>query len=146
MTSCTKVTIEADVGATLNSPNFFDIEEIVPPNTTIADIEAGILDGSYTPIDPNLYTYEGKVKADYNQAELNTLNLSVSTVTIAGTVTGGTNTYEVVTFKIPPAETTAWENEERCLMFDVKRTEIADPTNIDIWVRGTIKVNPVITE
>ena len=146
MTDCIKVCIEADVGATLTSPNFFSIKEVVPPNTTIADIEAGILDGTYTPIDPNLYTYEGKVKADYNQAELNTLTLVISTVTIDGVVDGGTDTYEVVTFKIPPVETTAWENEERCLMFDIKRTEIADPTNVDIWVKGTINVNPVITE
>lgn len=147
MTSCTKVTIEADKGATVNSPNFFSVKEIAPPGTTIAELEAGILDGTYTPIDPNLYTYEGLVKADYDLTTIVILNLTISTVTIEGTPEGGgTNQYDVVTFKIPPSETGTWENKEACLLFDIKRTEIADPTNVDIWVKGTIKVNPVITE
>ena len=149
MTDCIKTQIDADVGATLNSPNFFGIEEIVPPNTTIADIEAGILTGIYTPIDPNLYTYQGQVRLDYGQAVISTLALVISTVTINGEDEEGnplTADYDVVTFKIPPAETTLWENKESCLLFDIKRTEIADDTNVDIWVKGEIKVHPVITE
>lgn len=145
--TCIKVIIDADKGATVTSPNFFAVEEILPPDATVADVEAGILDGTYTPVDLDLYTYEGKVSADYGQAALETLNLVVSQVTIAGTVTGsGTDTYDVVTFKIPPASTDTWDNREQTLIFDIKRTLISDPTEVDIWVKGKIKVNPVITE
>lgn len=145
--TCIKVTIEADKGATVTSPNFFAVEEILAPDVTVADVEAGILDGTYTPVDLNLYTYEGKAAADYGQAAMVTLDLTVSTVTIDGTPTGtGVNTYDVVTFKIPPSETDTWENREQTLYFDIKRTLISDPTEVDIWVKGTIQVNPVITE
>ncbi|AGH57085.1 hypothetical protein VPMG_00068 [Vibrio phage VBP32] len=147
MSKCTKVTIEAYKGATVNSPNFFDIEEIASPGTTIADIEAGILDGTYTPVDPNLYTYQGQVKSDYKQALIHELSLTVKTVTIDGTPTGtGTNTYDVVTFKIPPSVTELWDNRENCLLFDIKRTLVADATEVDMWVVGKLEVLPVITE
>lgn len=147
MSDCIAVTIEADKGATVTSPNFFGVEEILPPDTTVADVEDGILNGTYTPIDPNLYTYEGKVASDYGQATIVDLNLTISTVTIEGTPSnGGTDTYQVVTFKIPPSETTTWDNREQTLIFDVKRTLISDLTEVDIWVRGKIQVNPVITE
>ena len=147
MSDCIKVEIDADRGTTVKSPNFFSIEEIVIPGTTIADIEAGILDGTYTPIDPNLYTYVGQVKSDYNKTVIVNLNLIIETVTIEGTVTGsGTDTYEVVTFKILPADTIVWDNREHKYFFDIKRTEVAAPNDVDIWVKGTINVLPVITE
>lgn len=146
MADCINIVIEADVGATAKSPNFFSTEEVIEPSATIADIEAGILDGTYTPIDPDLYTYEGKVRADYGQSEVTTLNLGIETVTIEGTPEGdGTDTYDVVNFKILPDVTGTWENKEHCLRFDIKRTLKTDPTEVDIWVKGTIKILPVIT-
>lgn len=141
------VSIEADKGATVKSPNFFEIEEITEEGTTIADIEAGILDGSYTPKDPDLYTYVGKVSTDYGQAPLEDLNLEIETVTIEGSPTGsGVNSYKVLKFTILPSRTALWDNKENQLLFDVKRTEKADADNVDIWIRGTIQVRPVITE
>ncbi|AUR82494.1 hypothetical protein NVP1152O_011 [Vibrio phage 1.152.O._10N.222.46.E1] len=149
MSDCIKVSIDADVGATLISPNFFSIEELVPPRSTIAEIEEGILNGTYTPIDPNLYTYEGLVKLDYGQPVVNTLTITIETVTIEGLDELGnpiSTDYDVVVFKILPEDTMLWDNKTACLLFDIKRTEIADPTNIDIWVKGKINVCPVITE
>ncbi|APC46059.1 hypothetical protein HYP06_gp010 [Vibrio phage vB_VspP_pVa5] len=149
MSDCIKVSIDADVGATLTSPNFFSIEELVPPGATIAEIEEGILNGTYTPIDPNLYTYEGLVKLDYGQPVVNTLTITIETVTIDGFDELGnpiSTDYDVVIFKILPEDTMLWENKSSCLLFDIKRTEVADPTNIDIWVKGKINVCPVITE
>ena len=146
MSNCNKVTIDAFKGTTIKSPNFFEIEEITPPEANIADIEAGILTGEYTPINPALYTYEGKVSTDYGQATLHTLDLYIDTVTIDGTVEGGTNTYDVLKFRIPPSVTTTWDNREQTLLFDIRRTEKADTDNVDIWVKGTIDVSPVITE
>ncbi|AUR87160.1 hypothetical protein HYP58_gp14 [Vibrio phage 1.097.O._10N.286.49.B3] len=146
MSECINVALDVDVGTTINSPNFFSIEETVSPGTTIADIEAGILTGEYTPIDPNLYTYEGCIKSDYGQAKITDLDLSISTVTIEGTVEGGTDSYNVVTFKVPPSITKVWDNKGSCLLFDIKRTEIADATEVDIWVKGKLNVFPIITE
>lgn len=147
MSNCNTLTIDAYKGTTVNSPRFFDTEEIAPPDSTIADIEAGILDGTYTPVDPALYTYEGVVRSDYNQTLLYTLIMEISTVTIDGTITGdGTDTYDVVTFKIPPDITSAWDNKEHQLLFDIKRTLVADVTEVDMWVVGKIQVLPVITE
>lgn len=147
MSNCIKVVVDGDRGATIKSPNFFSVEEVVPPKTTIADIEAGILDGTYTPIDVDLYTYEGKLKADYGQATLVDLNFTVEIVTIDGTPeNGGTDTYKVLTFKILPASTATWDNKDTSLLFDIKRTEIADTTNVDIWVKGSIALSAVITE
>lgn len=147
MNECIKVTVEADKGTTVKSPNFFGVEEILPPDADIATIEAGILDGSYTPINLDEYTYEGKLKTGYSEELVTDLNLSVDTKTIEGTPTGGgTNTYKILTFKILPDVTTTWDNREYDLLFDIKRTEISDTTNVDIWVKGTIKVKAVITE
>lgn len=149
MSDCIKVSIDADVGATLTSPNFFSIEELVEPGLTITEIEEGILTGVYTPVDPNLYTYEGLVKLDYGQPTVNTLDISIETVTIDGLDENEDPiqaTYDVVVFKILPEDTMLWDNKSACLLFDIKRTEIADPTNIDIWVKGKINVCPVITE
>lgn len=147
MSSCNKIFIDSYRGTTVKSPNFFDIEEIAPPNTTIADVEAGILDGTYTPIDPSLYTYAGQVRADYGQGLVHILSLVIETVTIDGTATGtGTNTYDVVTFKIPPSVTETWENREHCLLFDIKRTLNSDTTEVDMWVVGKLNVLPTITE
>lgn len=149
MSDCIKVSIDADVGATLTSPNFFSIKELVPPGATIAEIEEGILNGTYTPVDPNLYTYEGLVKLDYGQPVVNTLTITVETVTIDGFDELGnpiSTAYDVVIFKILPEDTMLWENKASCLLFDIKRTEITDATNIDIWVKGKINVCPVITE
>jgi hypothetical protein len=146
MTDCIITKLEADASATLKSPNFFEIEEVAPDGTTVADIEAGILNGTYTPVDPSLYTYEGKVGTDYNKTSIYDLTLTVETVTIDGTASnGGTNTYDVVKFSIPPSVTSTWDNREHTLIFDVKRTEIADTDNVDIWIKGTIKVSPVMT-
>ncbi len=147
MSNCTEVVLDAYKGTTIKSPNFFDIEEITPPGTTIADVEAGILEGTYTPKDPELYTYEGMVRTDYGQAVVHTLALTVETVNIVGDVSGtGTDTYKVVTFKIPPSVTTTWDNREHTMLFDIKRTLVADPTEVDVWVVGTLRVLPVITE
>ena len=147
MTDCIKVVLEADRGMTLNSPNFFAVEEILPPDADIGTIEAGIVSGEYTPLDLDLYTYEGYIKPDYSRDSGATLELVVGSVTIDTTEpVVGTDTYKVVTFKVLPATTVLWDNKAYTLLFDIKRTEIADPTNVDIWVKGTIQVLPVITE
>lgn len=147
MTNCIKIKLEADKGATLNSPNFYEIEEITPENTTIADIEAGILNGTYTPVDPDLYTYQGSIRADYNKEVMHVLSLQTKEITINGTVSnGGVNMYKVVYFRVVPNITSAWDNRSMELLFDIKRTEKADTDNVDIWVKGTIQVNAVVTE
>ena len=147
MSNCNTVSIDAYKGATVKSPNFFDVEEIAPPSSTIANIEQGILDGTYTPIDPNLYTYKGQVRADYGQGLVHELVLTTEVVTIEGVPTGtGTDTYNVVKFKIPPSVTDTWENREHCLIFDIKRTLKTDTDEVDIWVVGKIQVLPTITE
>lgn len=148
MTDCIKIELEADRGMTLKSPNFFAVEESIPAKTSIATLEEGILDGTYTPIDLDLYTYTGVIKQDYGKPILVTLDLTVSEVLIdtASDTFEGTDTYKVVTFKVLPTDTVKWDNKDYKLLFDIKRTEIVDPTNVDIWVKGTIKVLPVITE
>lgn len=155
MSDCIDVEIKAYKGATLVSPNFFSIEETAPEGATIADIERGIAKGIYTVVDPNLYTYKGMIKAGYDQEVLEDLNISISTKTFEHEDLDSTpenplpslmGSYDVVTFKVLPTNTNEWNNKEYDLFFDIKRTEIIDPTNIDIWVKGTIKVQPVITE
>ena len=141
MSECIKVVIEADKGATVRSPNFFSIEELVPPSTTVGDIEDGIDAGTYTPVDLDLYSYEGKAQGEYGLGTVITLNPVVTTVT-----TSGDNEYKVVSFKIPPATTNQWENKEQSFFFDIKRTLLSDTTEVDVWVKGTIHVSPVITE
>ena len=147
MSDCINVVLEADRGMTLNSPNFFAVEEVLPPDADIGTIEAGILSGDYTPLDLDLYTYEGYIKPDYGKESVATLDLVVGSVTIeTDDPVAGTDTYKVVTFKVLPATTVLWDNRSYNLLFDIKRTEIADPTNVDIWVKGSIQVLPVITE
>lgn len=157
MSDCITVEINADKGATLVSPNFFSIEETAPEGATIADIERGIASGIYTVVDPNLYTYQGMVKVGYDQDALVNLNISISTKTfeyedvvqdetlgeIINTITGS---YEIVTFKVLPTTTSKWRNKDHTLLFDIKRTEIADTTNVDVWVKGKINVLAVVTE
>lgn len=138
--TCQVVELDAFRGATLVSPNFFEVIELLPPGTDLAEIEAGIESGAYTPVDLDDYTYEGVVKPDYNQAAVVTLTPTVETKST------GSNSYKYLTFKIDPSDTVLWDNREHDLLFDIKRTEIADNTNVDIWVKGTIKVKPVITE
>ena len=146
MSNCTIVSIDAYKGTTVKSPNFFDIEEIIPPHSNIADIEDGLLTGKYTASDPNLYTYVAQVRTGYGQALIHQLDISIETETIDGEVDGGVGEYSVVTFKIPPAVTNTWDNREHSLLFDIKRTLIEDPTEVDIWVKGNINVLPTITE
>lgn len=155
MSDCITVSIDADKGATLVSPNFFSVEETVPSGTTIADIERGIASGEYTVVDPDLYTYQGMIKAGYGQSILVNLDIVVSTKdfewedpesTEETPLPNITGSYKVVTFKVLPSVTSKWKNQEHKLLFDIKRTEIADTENIDIWVKGEINVQPVITE
>lgn len=158
MSDCITVEINADKGATLVSPNFFAIEETAPDGATIADIERGIASGEFTVIDPNLYTYQGMIKLGYDKAALVNLTAVISVKSfehpevltsetpeghVLGTITGS---YSVVTFKVLPVVTAKWQNKEHTLVFDIKRTEIADTTNIDVWVKGNINVLPVVTE
>lgn len=155
MSNAIKIEINADKGATLISPNFFSVEETIPEDATISEVEIGIANGDYTVIDPSLYTYKGLVKVGYDQATLVTLDISISDKdfshkdpesTTDNPLPNITGSYKVVTFKILPTETNKWHNKEYQLLFDIKRTEIADPTNVDIWVKGKINVQPVITE
>lgn len=161
MSDCIAVKIEADKGATLVSPNFFSIEETAPEGATIADIERGIGKGEYTPIDPNLYTYQGMLKTGYDKTALVDLDISISTKTFEYEDISSdpdlteapteplpmiTGSYDIVTFKVLPSVTSKWDNRDHTLIFDIKRTEIADPTNIDVWVKGSVNVLAVVTE
>ena len=147
MSKIVGVKIEADRGTTVRSPNFFSVEESTANYPTLKDIEAGILSGELTPVVPDDYIYAGMVKRDYNQPALVTLSINIEQVTIEGTATnGGTTTYRVVNFTINPNETNKWDNQKDTLLFDIRRTEIQDTNNVDIWVKGTIEVSPTITE
>lgn len=155
MSDCIKIEIEADKGATLTSPNFFSIEETAPEGVTIADIERGIASGDFTVVDPNLYTYEGMIKAGYEQASLVNLDISISTKTFThkdldstdeNPLPDITGSYDVVTFKVLPLVTSTWKNTDHTLIFDIKRTEKADSDSIDVWVKGKINVLAVVTE
>lgn len=155
MSDCIKVEIDADKGATLISPNFFSVEETIEPNATIADIERGIATGKYTVVDPNLYTYQGMIKASYDQKTLVNLNIFIEDKdfehedpdsTDTNPLPPITGTYQVVKFKVLPDVTSEWKNKDHTLLFDIKRTEIADTTNVDVWVKGKINVEAVVTE
>ena len=140
------VVIEADKGTTVQSPNFFSLEESTEGYETLDDIEQALLSGELTPVNPNLYTYQGMVKEDYNQPAVVTLDIQIDTVVIDGTTTnGGVNRYDVVKFKIEPTQTNTWANKQHTLLFDIKRTLATDPSEVDIWVRGTIEVSPTVT-
>ncbi len=143
MSKITGVVIEADRGTTVRSPNFFAVEESTADYPTLEAIEAGIIAGELTPVDPDDYSYRGLVKRDYNQPTMVSLDINIEEV---ATQADPSTTYKVVNFTIIPVQTAQWDNQQHTLIFDILRTNKTNIEDVDIWVKGKINVSPTITE
>ena len=124
------VTIKAHRGTTVKSPQFFTVNEELPKDITLPELESGIENGIYTLEDLSAYTFEGAVRKEANSQAKYDLVFEV--------------TENRLTFKIPVSETDTWPNCNSFRYFDIKRTEKATG-DVDVWIKGRIHVMPTMT-
>ena len=146
MSECIQSEFDAYRGATVTSPQFFEVEETLPEDITADCIKAGIQDGTYTPVKLSDYQYEGQLRKDYNTPNYYQLELEIHTETLEDY----SYDFEYMTFTIPASETKNWDNKEHTLKFDILRITPdgsgAGEDEVEVWVEGQIRVKPTITE
>lgn len=122
-----KYNITSIRGDTIESKQFALFEEELPsrPMSTV-ELEAGIADGSYTPIDLSLYEIKGQVRATPQGTVVIELPIQI------------TDGYKL-SFTIPAETTEAFANENQSYGYDIQFKTIADGT-VKTWFYGTIKI------
>ncbi|MBE5156668.1 hypothetical protein HJ044_04860 [Vibrio parahaemolyticus] len=113
-------------GDTIFSPTWFILLEDLPPRITASEIEAGIADGTYTPVDLTAYEIKGQVRATPQGTVVINLPLVV------------TDGYKL-SFTIPAETTAAFANENQSYGYDIQFRTIADGT-VKTWIAGKITI------
>ncbi|MBS9935781.1 hypothetical protein [Vibrio alginolyticus] len=113
-------------GDTIFSPTWFILLEDLPPRITASEIEAGIADGTYTPVDLTAYEITGQVRATPQGTVVINLPLVV------------TDGYKL-SFNIPAETTAAFTNENQSYGYDIQFKTIADGT-VKTWIAGKLQI------
>lgn len=122
--------IEITRGTTLQSGEYFSVNEAVPENITYAQLLAGISLGTYTLKSLVGKTFKGQVRDMANAVLRADLVFSV--------------TDNKMKFSIPYSVTSTWPNKPATFFYDVVETDISLNTS-RICAQGSIGVLPSIT-
>jgi len=122
--------IEVTRGTTLQSGEYFSVNEAVPDNITYAQLLAGITLGTYTLKSLVGKTFKGQVRDRANATLQADLVFSV--------------TDNKMKFSVPFSITNTWPNKAVTFFYDVIETDTGASTS-RIAAEGTIGVLPAIT-